>query len=195
MMVGLFFVRHGIGPERSAEILLDLRVGHILCLCDVADQLGRTSQRIRTEQLGPIVLFSDLCECFPYDDSVYMLRVTGGQFKRMISHMVRDEVWEGAHCEFYQLSSGLRVEYDKEKHSFNHFDFNGEPVEDGKIYKVGLQKYHYINFEEFFNVPFDEISANGKPVIVSTSCCSVFDEYLSTHQNLDREVTGRLIIK
>ncbi len=182
-------------PDRNRETALGGLLSDILRKNLGLDIMLLGSGSVRTEQLGPIVLFSDLCECFPYDDSVYMLKVTGGQLKRMLAYMVRDEVWEGVHCEFYQLSSGLRVEYDKKTHSFNRFDFNGEPVEDDKIYKVGLQKYHYINFEEFFNVSFDEISANGTPVVVSTSCCSIFDEYLSNHQNLDREISGRLVIR
>ena len=182
-------------PDRNRETALGGLLSDILRKNLGLDIMLLGSGSVRTEQLGPIVLFSDLCECFPYDDSVYMLKVTGGQLKRMLAYMVRDEVWEGVHCEFYQLSSGLRVEYDKKTHSFNRFDFNGEPVEDDKIYMVGLQKYHYINFEEFFNVSFDEISANGTPVVVSTSCCSIFDEYLSNHQNLDREISGRLVIR
>lgn len=182
-------------PDRNRETALGGLLSDILRKSLGLDIMLLGSGSVRTEQLGPIVLFSDLCECFPYDDAVYMLKVTGEQLKRMLAYMVRDEVWEGVHCEFYQLSSGLRVVYDRKTHSFDRFDFNGEPIEEEKIYKVGLQKYHYINFEEFFSVPFDEISANGTPVVVSTSCRSVFDEQLSSNQNLDREVTGRLVIK
>ncbi len=182
-------------PDRNRETALGGLLSDILCKNLGLDIMLLGSGSVRTEQLGPIVLYSDLCECFPYDDSVYLLKVTGEQFKRMIGYMVRDEVWEGVHSEFYQLSTGLRIEYDKATHSFNRFDFNGEAIDDSRIYKVGLQKYHYINFEEFFNIPFAEVSANGAPVVVSTSCCSIFDEYLSCHQNLEREVTGRLVVK
>ena len=123
-----------------------------------------------------------------------MIKVTGAQFKRMIKHMVRDGVWAGEHCEFYQLSSGLRVTYDRATHEYTRFDFNGEPIDDNKIYKVGLQQFHFCNLEDFFNISLDEISENGKPVVISTSCRGIFDEYLSNHQNLDREITGRLVI-
>ncbi len=171
-------------PDRNRETALGGLLSDILCKTLGLDIMLLGSGSVRTEQLGPIVLYSDLCECFPYDDAVYLLKITGEQFKQMIMYMVRDEVWEGVHCEFYQLSSGLRIEYDKANHSFDRFDFKGEAVENGRIYKVGLQKYHYINFEEFFNIPFDEIAQNGAPVVVSTSCCSVFDEYLSNHRIL-----------
>ena len=85
--------------------------------------------------------------------------------------------------------------YVRTTHEYLRFDFNGAPIEDDKIYKVGLQQFHYNNLEDFFNISFDEIKANGTPVVISTSCRGIFDEYLSNHQNLDREITGRLIVK
>lgn len=181
-------------PERTQETALGGLFSDIMRESLGLDIMLLGSGSVRSTQLGPIVLFSDLCECFPYDDAAYMVKVTGAQFKHMIEYMIRDEVWEGAHCEFYQLSTGLRVEYDRATHTFTRFDFNGEPIDDNKLYKIGLQQFHYNNLDDFFNIPFDEIKANGAPVMVSTSCRSIFDEYLSSHQNLDRDITGRLVI-
>ena len=79
------------------------------------------------------------------------------QLKKMIKHMVRDEVWAGEHCEFYQLSSGLRVTYDRATHEYTKFDFNGEPLDDEGVYKIGLQQFHFNNLEDFFNISFDEM--------------------------------------
>jgi 5'-nucleotidase len=124
-----------------------------------------------------------------------MLRVTGAQLKRMIRHMLRDEVWEGAHCEFYQFSTGVRVTYSKSLHDFVRFNLNGEPIDDNKLYKIGLQHFHFLNVEKFFSVPLAEIEKNGKPRMVSTSCREILDEYLSVHPNLERSVTGRLIVE
>ena len=61
------------------------------------------SGSVRTEELGPIVMLGTLTECFPYDDPVYMVNVTGRQLKDMLKYMMRDEVWQGVHCEFYQF--------------------------------------------------------------------------------------------
>ena len=158
------------------------------------DVMLLASGSVRNPELGPTVLYSDLCECFPYDDSLYMIKVTGAQFKQMIRFMLRDEVWEGSHCEFYQFSAGMRVVYDRTNHSFLDFSFRGLPVDDNKIYSIGLQHYHFSSFEEFFSVPLEEVMKNGKPKVVSTSTRTVLDEYLSVHQNLDRMVSGRLVI-
>ena len=138
------------------------------------------SGSIRNPELGPIVLLSDLVECFPYDDAIHMVKLSGAQLKRMIGYMLRDEVWAGAHCEFYQFSDGFRVVYDRGTHAFSEFSLNGEPMEDDALYTVGLQDFTYNN---------TEIAR-----IVATSCRDVLDEYLSEHQNLTKELDGRLTV-
>jgi len=181
-------------PSRYCETELGGLFADILRETMNLDVMLLASGSVRNPELGPTVLFCDLCECFPYDDSLYMLKVTGAQFKQMITFMLRDEVWEGSHCEFYQLSAGMRVVWDCNTHHFLDFSFRGLPVEDGKIYTIGLQHYHYSGFEEFFNIPLEEVTKNGKPKVISTSTRTVLDEYLSVHQNLDRKVSGRLVI-
>ena len=153
------------------------------------------SGSIRNTELGPIVLLSDLAECFPYNDPIYMCNITGAQLRRMILYMLRDEALEGGHTEFYQFSEGLEAVYDRSTHSFSKFDFCQEPVEDDRIYRVGIQSYHYKNFESSFSVPMKEVSKNGKPRMVATNSQDILEEYLSEHQNLERSVSGRLAIR
>ena len=181
-------------PSRYCETELGGLFSDILRETMNLDVMLLASGSVRNPELGPTVLFCDLCECFPYDDSLYMLKVTGAQFKQMIHFMLRDEVWEGSHCEFYQFSAGMRVVYDRAAKKFLDFSFRGLPVDDNKIYTIGLQHFHYSSFEEFFSVPLEEVVKNGKPKIIATSTRTVLDEYLSVHQNLDRKVSGRLVI-
>ena len=150
------------------------------------------SGSIRVSEIGPIVLFSDLTECLPYDDSAIALWVTGAQLKKMILYMLRDEVWDGSHCEFFQFSKGVCVIYDRQAHSFGEFSLNGEPIDDKKVYKIGLQYYFYLNMKDFFSVSHEEVEQNGKPKRLATSCRDVLDEYLSCHQNLDHQLDGRI---
>ena len=65
---------------------------------------------------------------------------------------------------------------------------------DNGIYKIGLQHFHFMNLENFFSVSLEEISKNGEQRIIATSCRDILDEYLSSHQNLDRQISGRLIL-
>ena len=49
------------------------------------------SGSIRKKALGPIIEYQDMLENTPFDDSVWMLQVTGEQWRRMIQHILRDE--------------------------------------------------------------------------------------------------------
>lgn len=153
------------------------------------------SGSVRSDALGPIVLLSDLTECFPYDDAIYLVKVTGRQLKQMIRFMLRDEAWMGEHTEFYQFSEGMQVIYDRVNHLFMKFFLDGEPVADNRVYKIGLQQFHFLNIKDFFSVSVEEISGNGDPKVIATSCREILEEYLSCHQNLDRQISGRLIVE
>lgn len=41
----------------------------------------------------------------------------------------------------------------------------------------------------------EEIVKNGKPRMVATDSQEIIEEYLSEHQNLDRSVSGRIVIR
>ncbi|MBO4422020.1 MAG: bifunctional metallophosphatase/5'-nucleotidase [Clostridia bacterium] len=152
------------------------------------------SGSIRCEELGPIVMYSDLCEAFPYDDEVYMLTINGATLKKMIRYMLRDEVWAGAHCEFYQFSEGVQIVYSKERHDFITFTLNGNAIEDGKNYTVGLQRFHYLNTDIGFNVSLEELTKEHSARIVATSCREILDEYLSNHSRIEQKAGDRLLI-
>ena len=150
------------------------------------------SGSIRVAEIGPLILYSDLTECLPYDDSAIAVWVTGAQLKKMILYMLRDEVWGGSHCEFFQFSKGVRVVYDKTSRNLIEFSLHGSALDDEKIYKIGLQYYFYLNMKDFFSVSSEEIEPNGKPRKIATSCREVLDEYLSCHRNLDHHLSGRI---
>jgi len=152
------------------------------------------SGSVRNEQMGPLVVYQDLVECYPYDDSLHLLKVTGNQLKRMLLYMLRDEVWQGAHNEFYQLSKGMKVVYDCKKGEMLEFTYEDEPIDDQRLFKVGLQDYHFKNFTEFFNLPIEEVESNKKSLVMTTSTRDVIEEYLMAHQHLDREIDGRLTL-
>lgn len=188
------FNRRLTHPERNRETELGGLFADILRACMNIDIMLLGSGSIRAEALGPLVLYRDLVESFPYDDAVHMITVTGAQLKAMLRHMLRDEVWQGAHTEFYQLSEGLRVTYDRNTREFLKFDFRDAPVEDEKRYTVGLQHFHYNNLESFFGITKKETRANGPHRILTTSCRDILDEYLQTHQLLTRDIDGRLTL-
>lgn len=189
------FRRRLTHPSRYCETELGGLFADIMRESLNLDVMLLGSGSVRNTEMGPIVLFSDLVECFPYDEPAYMLQVTGKQLKKMILFMLRDEMWEGSHSEFYQFSEGMHVVYNRETHSFKEFMLHGKEIEDTQLYKVGMQHFHYKNVEAFLSVSPDEILKNGKVRMVSTSCREIIDEYLSSHQNIDRQVSGRLVVE
>lgn len=151
------------------------------------------SGAIRMTTIGPVVELQDLLETTPYDDCVWMVKVTGAQFRKMVLHILRDEAWKG-HTEFYQFSKGVHIVYKKSSHELLEFCLNGKPIEDEDMTKIAIQDYHFRNFDDFLGVPLEEVSLNMKPRIVANSVNNIIEEYLATHQDLDPHIEGRLVI-
>lgn len=150
---------------------------------------------LRVKSFGPVITLADMIDCYPYDDPIIKLTVNGNQLKRMFKYILRDEVWEGDHCEFYQISRGLSITYDRIKADFDVFLFNGNPVADDQLFTIGMERYHYTNFEAFTSVPIAEVEQNEKPRMISTSSFQVVEEYLTSHQMLNYATEDRLIVK
>lgn len=189
------FNRELTHPDRYRETELGDLFADVFRDCLGLDIMLLGSGSIRKEKLGPIVVLQDLMEIFPYDDAIHMVNVSGKQLKSMILYMLRDEAFEGDHTEFYQFSSGLCVEYSKKEHKFIKFTFEAQDIEDDRMFKVGLQNYHYLNIEDGFNISLGELSVNGKSKMIASSCRDIVEEYFSENQHLDRDGVGRIIIK
>ena len=71
---------------------------------------------------------------------------------------------------------------------------DGEEVTDDCRIRIGMQNYHYQNFEAFLGLPLREAAANREPRIHCDSVNALFREYLSSHPGLDSHVEGRLTI-
>ena len=136
------------------------------------------SGSIRKKELGPVIEYQDMVENTPFDDNLYMVEVTGAQIRRIFQHLFRDEAWVGE-TEFYQISSALRVTYRKSTHTIEAFTFKGEEITDDMRIRLGIQAYHYNNFDEFFGVPLEEVKTNMKPRVVATSVNNIIEEYFA----------------
>lgn len=152
------------------------------------------SGSIRGQELGPIVTKGDLAVCFPYDGTAHAVYMTGAQLKHALLHAMRDETFAGGHAEFFQVSSGLELEYDQSSHSFTRFDFDGEPVEDDQEFTVGIQQYSLTNTEYMFDMAIDELRANRHERTLASSCAGILEEVLNTGEYRDVEGIGRLTL-
>ena len=181
-------------PERNRETELGGLFADILAHSLSLDIMLLGSGSIRTESMGPMVMYRNLVETFPYDSPVYLVKASGAQLKRMMQYMLRDEVWQGVHSSFVQLSERLKVVYNIPESTIEEFTFDGRPIADEDMLSVGIQQYHYNNFRRIFDVDIEEIAANGSIRTVATSSLDVLEEYLSAHQLVDREIDGRLTL-
>lgn len=177
-------------PERNRETELGNLFADIFKESLGIDIMLLGSGSIRSDYMGPIITYGDLVTAFPYDDEIYMLEVTGAQLRHMIKYMQRDEAFTG-HTEYYQVSKGVEMLYSKSKREIEKFTFMGEDITDDRLYSIGLQTFHYNNFESNFDLSIEEISKNRKPKIVATSCVQVVEEYMSMHRKMKARVEGR----
>lgn len=134
-----------------------------------------------------------MIENTPYDDPIYMVEVTGDQLRRICMHLMRDGAWVGE-TEFYQFSKALHLTYRKLTHTLEELTFKGEPVTDDMRIRLGLQSYHFNNFDEFFGIPLAEVKKNRRPVVVATSQNNIIEEYFATNDGLDAHVEGRITV-
>ena len=151
------------------------------------------SGSIRKKELGPVIEYQDMIENTPFDGPIYMVEVTGEQLRRICMHLMRDDAWVGE-TEFYQFSSALRLTYRKSTHTIEELTFKGEPVTDDMRIKLGIQDYHYNNFDAFFGVPLEEVKKNMRPRVVATSQNNIIEEYFVTNDALDAHVDGRITV-
>ena len=182
-------------PRRNEETPLGDLFADILRDSFGIDLMLMGSGAIRSYSLGPVVHYADLVECLPYDDAVYMLKVTGAQLERMLRHILRDEAFQGEHTEFYQFSHGLRMVWSRSEGQFRELTLDGEPLHPDRLYSVAVQKYHYNNLKDFLNISLEEVEQNGKIRVLSTSARDVIEEYLTVNQHLSRTVEGRLVVE
>ena len=150
---------------------------------------------IRKEKGGPTITYGDMCELLPYHDKSYCITVTGSQLRRMIEYMCRDETFDGSHSEYYQLSKGLEIVFDRNIHKITNFKLNNKNIDDDQILTVGLTEFHFNNIYNSFNITLEEISKIKKPRIISTNTQDVFDEVLpKANLELDENWLNRITI-
>lgn len=182
-------------PARTKETELGNLFADIIRESLGIDIMFMASGSIRSASLGPLVTYGIFLECFPFDDALYLMKVTGSQLHAMLTFMQRDEAFAG-HTEYYQFSRGLEMVYSRSKKSLEKLHFQGEevPKDASKLYTIALQKYHYLNFERNFNIPIEEVEENHRIRKVASSCQDILEEYLSTHTRMEASVEGRNVV-
>ncbi|MCR5684277.1 MAG: bifunctional metallophosphatase/5'-nucleotidase [Lachnospiraceae bacterium] len=180
-------------PARNMETELGDLFADVMQADSSFDIMVLGSGSLRLPELGPILHLQDLREFFPFDDPLHLVEVTGAQLRRMIAYVMRDEYLTG-HTEFYQYSKDFRFVWSQSAHEFKSFTYKGKEITDDQRLKLGLQGYHFNNFESSFNVPISEVAHNRQPRIIAQSCLSIYEELFANMRNVDSHVDGRITV-
>ena len=111
----------------------------------------------------------------------------------MAKHILRKGSLEGL-TEFYQLSRGVRLEFDYEKQELISLSVNGYEVQDEDRFSVGIPSFHLGSIEEFMGVTLEEVSAYRRPKVVATKSTDVLEEYFSTRELIRVSGEQRLVV-
>ena len=137
------------------------------------------SGSLRLKEIGPLVTLKELTEMFPFQEEIYRITVTGRQLKRMLGFVFRPEAMDDDHAEFYQYSRGLKIVVSLSV-GLTELAWEGQPIEDDKLFRVGLQGYHYKNLPDVLRITEEEVQANAPVKVLATSALDVLDELLSS---------------
>ena len=189
------FPRAYTHPQRNRESEIGDLIAESIHAQLGGDLVLLGSGSIRRPTLGPIVTLGAYKEILPFGDSLYSIKLSGAQLRHALQFMLREEAFrDGEHSEWYQLSGGIRCEYDRPTHTIVSLTINGEEVQDDKLYTVILQGYHYSNIDTFLDLRREEIECNGKPLEVASNLPNVLEEYFASHPLIEYDDLPRLII-
>ncbi|MBR5502600.1 MAG: 5'-nucleotidase C-terminal domain-containing protein [Oscillospiraceae bacterium] len=169
-------------PARNVETQLGRLFADVFRDSLGIDVMFLGSGSLRNTQMGPIVDFRELTQMFPYNDEIYGITVTGAQLKHMIAYLFRPEALAGEHTEFYQFSRGIHFVVNRNDGTLSEITFEGAPIDDERLFKVGLQSFHYKNMGDFFDMPEAEVEKNAPVKVLSTSAMDIVDEHLSRRE-------------
>ena len=156
-----------------------------------------SSGAIRGQQLGVVVTKGDLRKVFPYDNKVVEFKLTGKQLREALLFMFRDESIDAPDDggEFYQLSKGVKVVYNRQEHRLETLELNGHAIQDDDMIKVAMGDFHYNNIDNFLQLNKDDIKKNGTVKTLSSSDYIIVEERMSGVPLIRVDKEERITIK
>jgi 5'-nucleotidase len=178
-------------PLRENESTLGNLLADALADGTQSDVVLLGAGSVRVKEMGPAVSLMDFTSCFPYDDTLTRYTVTGATLKHAFAHWMRPDNRDGE-GECYQVNGAVRAVYSNSRHELVSLDVKGAPVEDTSPYTLLLQGYHAKNCKAYLDLTPEELVAAAPSWVAATSAQTVLKEWLVAHQNVSRELEGRL---
>lgn len=158
------------------------------------DIMMMASSSTRCYNMDMTVTLQDLREAYPYDGKIYKVKVTGRQLKRMIKHMLRDEVLDDWKDAFFHTSKDLHIVYTRAARELE-LSFRGKPVKNYQLFTVGLQEFYFINAETVLGISCEELTKRGGLRVAAPDAFEVLKDYFSDHKGLGGFIDDRIRVK
>ncbi|MDO5028249.1 MAG: bifunctional UDP-sugar hydrolase/5'-nucleotidase [Bacillota bacterium] len=185
------FLEEYTHPRRDRETDLGKILTDIFKENMMLDIMFIGSGSIRRD-LGPIILYKDLIEALPYDEEIYNVTLTGRQLVKAMERVHRKEAYDGIDPEFYQYSKGFQVVYSRKEDKILKLEFENQPIDLDREYKIGLYKFHYNNSDNFLNLPHEEISKRSR--LITSSSRDFLKEYFLQTEYIEVPKDQRWIV-
>jgi 5'-nucleotidase/UDP-sugar diphosphatase len=179
-------------PKREIETSLGNLVADSFAEVAECDVMLVGSGSIRIKEMGPLVTLRDLLTCFPYDDTLTRYAISGGKLKKIFSHIMRPENRD-SEGECYQVNGKVKAVYSDTDNAVVSLKIDGNELSTTEFYSICMQGFHFNNAESYLNISQEELLESGKSKLICTSAQEVLEEYLRNHQNINRNVEGRLV--
>lgn len=179
-------------PKREKETSLGNLIADAFAEISECDVMLVGSGSIRVKELGPLVALKDFITCFPFDDTLTRYSISGSKLRKIFEFIMRKGN-RNSEGECYQVNSKIQAEYSDSEETLLSLKIDNEEVSNTKYYKICLQGYHFKNSKDNLDITNKELLESKESKVITTSAQEVLEEYLKNHQNISREVEGRLV--
>lgn len=119
------------------------------------------SGSIRLKSCGPGITLEMLKQLYPYDDNFVNVTFTGREIKQAFEYLFSLKPDGSVMNGTFQYSRGFKLVADLERYKergcrMEYIGLNGEPLDDDRLYKVGMTKNCLNKFERYFGFEVEE---------------------------------------
>jgi len=179
-------------PKREIETSLGNLIADAFANNAQSDVMLVGSGSIRVKKMGPLVTLKDLITCFPYDDSLSRYSISGVKLKQIFSFIMRSKN-RNSEGECYQVNNKVKAVYDDKTQQLISLTIGDVPVSNTKFYTICMQGFHFNNSATYLNISQKELLESTQSKVITTSAQQVLEEFLSSRQNIESQVEGRLV--
>lgn len=150
------------------------------------------SGSLRKEFIGPIITAGDLMNMYSFDEKLVQITLSGAEIKEAMLFVLGAAPESGdGHSEYYQLSEGWQFTYDREKEALVCAAYEGEPIDDDRLFKVGIEGYHLDNIAAFLGIEAETVMERGATRLITGNIRIALDEYMRGNIHFNPRLEGR----